>query len=218
MRSKTHGLLVWELACTGCMRLTPLPCQPIGMKEDITPLIDAWQTQGFPWKAKVKATARKHQLQEKTIAQIVTLHKDLFDVLQQAGATFHPDPCQDRPEVCDYSSFCGISFATRRGLLAHQRRKHQIFSVEWQFLQGAVCLHCGRFCWTTQRLQQHLAYIPKRLGYNPCFHALSTQGKQVDYHAEKMPKNVVGLARREFLQTYGPQGEQTTALHMQRQN
>ena len=140
MRSKTHGLLVWELACTGCMRLTPLPCQPIGMKEDITPLIDAWQTQGFPWKAKVKATARKHQLQEKTIAQIVTLHKDLFDVLQQAGATFHPDPCQDRPEVCDYSSFCGISFATRRGLLAHQRRKHQIFSVEWQFLQGAVLL------------------------------------------------------------------------------
>ena len=176
--------------------MAPLPCQPIGMKEDTTPLIDAWQTQGFPWKAKVKATARKHQLQEKTIAQIATLHKDLFDVLQQALATFQPDPCQDRPEVCDYSCFCGISFATRRGLLAHQRRKHQIFSVERQFLQGAVCLHCGRFCWTTQRLQQHFTYL----------------------HAEKMPKNVVGLARREFLQTYGPQGEQTTALHMQRQN
>lgn len=32
-----------------------------------------------------------------------------------------------------------------------------------------------------------------------------------------MPKEVIGLARREFLQTYGPQNEQTTQLAKQRQ-
>ena len=89
-------------------------------------------------------------------------------------------------------------------LRPHQQRKHQIFSAERQYLNGATCLHHGKFCWTTQRLQQHLAYIPKRPGYNPCFHALYSQGWEVDYELVHFPKQVVGLARRECLQTLGP--------------
>ena len=77
-------------------------------------------------------------------------------------------------------------------------------------------MHCGKYCWTTQRLQQHLAFIPKKLGYNPCFHALSSQGRSCDYAAVKMPKAVVGLARRESLQTSVPQLEQPTLIAKQR--
>ena len=130
---------------------------------------------------------------------------------------FPSDPFHQQLEEGEQKCFCGLSFATRRGLLAHQRRKHHPFSIERQFLQGAVCQHCGRFCWTTQRLQQHLAYIPKKLGYNPCFQALQSQGRTVDYEAVRMPQHVLGLARREFLPTCGPQIEQTTLLAKQRQ-
>ena len=97
-------------------------------------------------------------------------------------------------------------------LRPHQQRKHQIFSAERQYLNGATCLHYGKFCWTTQRLQQHLAYIPKRPGYNPCFHALYSQGWEVDYELVHFPKQVVGLARRESLQTLGPPFEQVMTL------
>lgn len=190
---------------------------PNDWSTDLTALIDAWQTEGIPWKSKVKAVARKHQLQERMMDAVATLHKQAFAVLKQAGATFRSDPFHVLPETCDHGCFCGARFTSSRGLLAHQRRKHQLFSIERPYLQGAVCQHCGRFCWTTQRLQQHLAYIPKNLGYNPCFHALSSQGRQVDYLAEKMPKQVVGLARREFLPTLGPRLEQTTCLARQRQ-
>jgi len=189
---------------------------PEGWSVDLTDLIDAWQTEGFPWRSKVKAVARKHRMQEQTMEEVASLHRQAFAVLKQAGATFKPDPFHIVPEACSHACFCGASFMSRRGLLAHQRRKHQLFSIERPFLQGTICLHCGRFCWTTQRLQQHLAYIPKSLGYNPCFHALSTQGCQVEYSAEKMPKQVVGLARREFLPTLGPRHEQQTCLDKQR--
>ena len=95
--------------------------------------------------------------------------------------------------------------------------KYEIFSQERQFLQGAVGLHCGRFCWTTQRLQQHLAYIPKKLGFNPCFQALTAQARQVPYEAVSFPKHVQGLTRRESLPTLGPQTEQITVLTQKRQ-
>ena len=150
------------------------------------------------------------------MADVVALHKVAFSVLQDAGATFSADPFAGIVETGTHSCFCGDTFLTKRGLLAHQRRKHQIFSLERRFLQGAICMHCGRFCWTTQRLQQHLAYIPKMLGYNPCFQALSAQGRDVTYELARMPKAVLGLARRECLQTAGPQNAHVTILSQQR--
>jgi hypothetical protein len=62
-----------------------------------------------------------------------------------------------------------------------------------------------------------LAYIPKRPGYNPCFHALYSQGWEVDYELVHFPKQVVGLARRESLQTLGPPFEQVMTLSRRRQ-
>ena len=172
---------------------------------DLTDLIDAWQTEGFPWRSKVKAVARKHRMQEQTMEEVASLHRQAFAVLKQAGGYFQNlilfTLCQ-RPAVMRVS--VGLVSCLDEDSWRIRDVNTELFSIERPFLQGTICLHCGRFCWTTQRLQQHLAYIPKSLGYNPCFHALSTQGCQVEYSAEKMPKQVVGLARREFLPTLGP--------------
>ena len=189
---------------------------PSNWAQDMTSLFDLWQSPTCHWKAVVKAAARKHRLQEQLMSEVVSLHHDIFAVLRTGGVRFVADPFLGQAHGGDHECFCGAGFSTYRGLLAHQRRKHEIFSLERQFLQGATCLHCGRYCWTTQRLQQHLAYIPKTLGYNPCFQALSAQGRQVPYEAVLVPKAVLGLSRRECLPTYGPQVEQVTALSKQR--
>ena len=203
-----------DLAWVQEINSTVLPC---GWETDLTPLIDSWQEQGSRWKSTIKAVAKKHQCQEKMMAEVVTLHKAAFEVLRQSGASFLHDPFSAAVAEGVQRCFCGEGFASHRGLLAHQRRKHKLFSPEHPFLQEAICLHCGKFCWTTQRLQQHLAYIPKKLGYNPCYQALSTQGRHVEYAAVKMPKAVVGLARRESLPTCGPWQEPITLVEKQRQ-
>ena len=117
-----------------------------------------------------------HLTQNAIMTDAKRLHGEVFRTLKFAGATFLRVGV-DLEDV--YTCVCGRSFDTNRGLLAHQRRAHQIFSLERPFLQGCTCLHCGKFLWSTQRLQQHLAYIPKGLGYNPCYYALVEQGRQV---------------------------------------
>ena len=190
---------------------------PADWSLDMTALFDLWQSHTYPWKSLVKAVSRKHMMQEMIMAEAHAMHREIFAVLQEGGVIISPDPFHAGRVMGEHKCFCGDCFPTARGLLAHQRKKHKIFSVERQFLQGAICLHCGKYCWTTQRLQQHLAYIPKKLGYNPCFFALSTQGRQVTYEAVHFPKQVQGLARRESLLACGPQVEQVTAIAKQRE-
>ena len=86
-------------------------------------------------------------------------------------------------------------------------------STLWEIL--VVCL---RFFWTSARLQQHLAYIPKGLGYNPCFHALQSQARQVPYCHENVGNSpaFAGLHRRECLQTEGPAVNPRTLHETQR--
>ena len=112
----------------------------------------------------------------------------------------------------------GKKFDTNRGLLSHQRKSHRLFSLEHQFLQGRTCLHCGKFPWTTQRLQQHLAYIPKSLGYKPCYCALVSQQRQVPYAKDRNTTlRFAGLTRLQALQTAGPEVEQASATEVCRQ-
>ena len=60
---------------------------------------------------------------------------------------------------------------------------------------------------STQRLQQHIAYIPRGLGYSPCYHAVCEQQKSVEY--EKIDLGSSGDA----LQTEGPMTDPRTAGH-----
>jgi len=189
---------------------------PAGWASDMTPLLEMWQAGGKDWRALVHRAVRIHKKQEHIMADIHKFHHQIFATLRSVGAEFQPDPFPLVPEECTFTCFCGRGFHTNRGLLAHQRQQHQIFSPERPYLQGATCLHCGRYCWTTQRLQQHLSYIPNRLGYNPCFVALQRQGRSVEYESTTFPADVLGLARREALQTAGPMIEQVTVVERQR--
>ena len=213
-----HHLIHQELACSDKSWLNGLRADldwmenvnpgslPQGWSQDMTTLFEWWQEPQTCWVRLVKKTWKLHLAQNAIIVDAKSLHAGIFHNLREAGATFTTaqDDFLDWEERHD--CFCGKIFATRRGLLAHQRKAHALFSVERQFLQGCTCLHCGKFMWSTQRLQQHLAYIPKALGFNPCFYALQTQARQVPYEKEDVGATAAyaGLHRRECLQTAGP--------------
>ena len=181
-------------------------CLPSDWSTDMTALFDWWHDSPTTWIRAVKRTWNLHLAQNAIIADAKFLHAGVFQNLKLAGATFD-SPLDELNEWEESREcFCGLSFTTKRGLLAHQRKAHGLFSAERQFLQGCTCLHCGKFLWSTQRLQQHLAYIPKALGYNPCFHALQAQDRQVTYSRDDPGASsaFAGLHRRECLQTEGP--------------
>ena len=181
-------------------------CLPSDWSTDMTALFDWWHDSPTTWIRAVKRTWNLHLAQNAIIADAKFLHAGVFQNLKLAGATFD-SPLDELNEWEEsHECFCGLSFTTKRGLLAHQRKAHGLFSAERQFLQGCTCLHCGKFLWSTQRLQQHLAYIPKALGYNPCFHALQAQDRQVTYSRDDPGASsaFAGLHRRECLQTEGP--------------
>lgn len=214
-----HHLLHREFACVegswlhglradlAWMEAVNPNCLPSDWEADLTALFDLWQDPRSDWPRRVKRCLKLHLIQSAIMSDAKKLHGTVIRTLQKGGATFdQPGDCGaqlDESHVC----FCSRAFDTRRGLLAHQRKAHKIFSAERPFLQGCTCLHCGKFLWSTQRLQQHLAYIPKSVGYNPCFAALTSQGRQVEYANvdEGKRSHFAGLQRRDALQVEGPQ-------------
>ena len=179
---------------------------------DIEALKDYWRSEGLRWKRVLMKVTRRHMFQEHTIEQVKQYHRTFYKTLRSAGADFWPDPFALTGSDLTYSCACGRTFSTGQGLATHKRKAHGIFSPEHQFLQGATCPQCLKFFWSTQRLQQHLRYIPRRIGYNPCFAALLAVGYTTDYEAVPRPRHVKGLQRIETQPTYGPHGRQAT-LH-----
>ena len=174
---------------------------------DLTTLLDRWQQGPSGWKALLKRAYRYHRQQEHLMLNVHYLHRQIFAVLEDSGIVFDPSPSDLDPAEKLHECRCGKAFTTFRGLATHQRRQHQMMSLEHAFLSGAECPVCHIYTWTTQRLQQHLSYIPRRGGVpqvNPCYQALLEAGIQLPYHCEKMPAQVQGLARRDALQMEGP--------------
>ena len=193
-------------------------CLPVGWNSDLTALIDLWQDPHCTWPSLVKRCYKLHLEQTAIIADAKALRAEVFRTLRGAGASFDHAPellAQLEPR---HSCFCRRSFDTKRGLLAHQRKAHGMFSMERIFLQGCACLHCGKFLWSTQRLQQHLAYIPSGLGYNPCFFALTSQGCEGTYAKVDVGASAqfAGLSRRDALQTEGPRFSPITSVDRRR--
>lgn len=81
---------------------------PDGWQDDLTVLIDNWQSPGTRWKSQVKAVARKHQFQEKMMTDVVALHRKCFAVLRQAGASFSLDPFEAQCEAGDQNAFVAL--------------------------------------------------------------------------------------------------------------
>ena len=180
---------------------------PVTWTSDLTDLIELWQTDPPTWRKLVMRAARLHCAQEDMMQEIHRRHDSAFKRLHLAGIVFNPNPLDTLQIDTPHSCMCGQSFATKRGLLAHQRRAHGIFSEERRFLSGATCPVCMRFLWSTQRLQQHLAYMPRNGAPNPCFAQLQRSGVDLEYERVDMPQLTQGLNRHDALRLLGPRIE-----------
>lgn len=190
-------------------------CLPQAWNQDLTDIFLMWQLPGTEWTHLVKKVWKMHVAQNAIMVDAKRLHGAVFRNLRSAGATFVEPTTTWEDELGRFTCFCGKVFESSRALLAHQRKAHSLFSLEHQFLQGCTCLHCGKFLWTTHRLQQHLACI----GFNPCNHALHSQQRQVPYAREdhRTAAAFAGLTRREALQTAGPAVQQIQAVDRRRE-
>ena len=147
---------------------------------------------------------RRHSFQEHSLQEAHAFHRTILQVLQRAGAQWTPDPFASQQMAGNWSCPCGRSFTSPQGLRSHQRLAHGNFCLEHRFLSGATCPSCRKFFWTTQRLQQHLAYVPRRTGINPCYHDLVERNYMVNYEPIKRAPALAGINRADSLLTEGP--------------
>ena len=171
---------------------------------DFTTLIDYWQSSPTKWKRCVTKAFKIHCQQERIMVDVHSYHQQFFRLLRQAGGTFQPDPEDFVTKGDSFTCHCKRTFSSAQGLSLHKRKAHGEFSAEHSFVHGATCSVCLQHFWSSSRLQQHLAYIPRRLGYNPCFAELLRRGDEPGYLAEQRPKEFAGLNRLEACVTQGP--------------
>lgn len=167
--------------------------------------IDLWQDPTVGWKPAVRAAWKKHSYQEYLAFDGKQLHKDIFGALHEGGASFDPKPfAEDFEERLPFECFCGRRFTTGQGRALHQRHAHAILSPEHVMVSGSQCPCCHMELWSSQRLQQHLSYIHKGLGYNPCFQFLAQIGYRADRVVHHIPKEFSGMSRVDAVQGHGP--------------
>ena len=176
---------------------------------DFTEVIDFWQHRSLPWKRILKRAWTICTAQEYMMTDLHELSTTFFGILKGAGAEFDPDPADAQEPTREDSHHCpcGRSFTTAQGLALHRVKAHRQFAPEHNFVCGATCPHCLRFFWTSSRLQQHLAYIPRRGGGNACYQAILARGYKTDYLAVKAPPSLQGTVRLDSLPTLGPCGQ-----------
>ena len=128
-------------------------------------------------------------------------HRKIFQTIEQAGGILTPHPSELVADAgtADHQCYCGRAFTTAVGLATHRRKAHQIFSAE-----GATCPACMKHFWSTQRLQQHLAYISRRTGRNEYFQTLMRAGFKAEYSGVTLPVDFLGLDRANWIQAYEP--------------
>ena len=182
------------------------------IETDMTELIDRWQQDHGLWKRRVRRAGARHLFQESMILEVQQWHADIFKVLRDHAFTFQPDPAflhlQDRRFPCPD---CDRWFTTPQGVHTHRRKQHGIYSLEHHLLDSATCPACLTYLWNTQRLQQHLAYMPRDGTPNPCFAYLQKIGYAVSYSAQQLPKMMKGQSRLDALPASGPFGCGPTA-------
>ena len=163
---------------------------------DFNQLREFWHGGAPQWKSIVKSAIQRHLHQEATALEVRLWHSRCITTLKDAGTTLEG---LSHAEILDhhYTCHCGTSFLTLKGLAVHRWKKHQIHAPERQLAQSASCPVCLRFFWTTQRMQQHLAYAPRGGGPNLCYEQLLRL--QPDHEAlrvdERVPKEVAHFRR-----------------------
>ena len=187
------------------LRATIPGCIPDAWTSDLTEAIEFWQKGAPGWKALVRRAGRLHRMQEAMMVDVHCWHRRFFHTLEQNDATFEPAFAGRNGGDGEFHCFCGRHFSTAQGLSTHKRKSHGIFSHEHDLLEGATCPVCLTHFWTTQRLQQHLAYISRRTGRNHCYQTLRKNGYIADYERVALPLRVLGMNRIEAIPVAGPQ-------------
>ena len=182
---------------------------------DFTDLIDFWQSSPTKWKRSVRLAFKIHCQQEHIMTDVHTYHQQFFRLLRQAGGTFQPDPEEAVARGDSFVCHCKRTFSSAQGLALHKRKVHEEFSAEHAFVHGATCSVCLQHFWSSSRLQRHLAYIPRKLGYNPCFAELLRRGDEPGYLATARPKEFTGLNRLEACVAEGPVHQPPSAVSRQ---
>ena len=178
---------------------------PMLLDGDMTNLIDMWQGDSGRWKRRIRRAALRHVFQENMILDAQKWHAEIFGVLRGALFTFDPDPALLHvPEQQFDCPDCHRQFTTPQGVHVHRRKMHGVFCPEHHLLDSATCPACLTYLWSTQRLQQHLAYMPRDGSPNACFAYLQQIGYAVSYAAESLPKAMKGQTRFDALPVAGP--------------
>eukprot|EP00438_Fugacium_kawagutii_P024137 Skav222773 [mRNA] locus=scaffold600:377578:379495:- [translate_table: standard] len=139
------------------------------------------------------------------MADVHHLQGLFYQTLRQHGATFRGEASHtSAPSGDTFSCHCGRVFLSGQALSLHKRRVHQEYAPERPFVHGATCSVCLKFFWTSQRLRQHLAYIPRGGGGNPCYNALVAAGMPDDHWQVTVAPEWKGQARFDALQCAGP--------------
>eukprot|EP00435_Cladocopium_sp_Y103_P043307 s1767_g12.t1 len=110
----------------------------------------------------------------------------------------------DHTQLIEYWQSSASNWRSRVRVHTHRRKAHGVYSPEHHLLDSATCPACLTFLWSTQRLQQHLAYMPRDGRPNPCFAYLQRIGFSVSYSALALPKSMQGQSRFDALPVAGP--------------
>ena len=139
-------------------------------------------------------------------------HSAIFDIFKENAFSFSPDPkllrLRERHFPCPD---CDRWFTTPQGVSTHRRKVHGHFCPEHHLLDSATCPACLTYLWSTQRLQQHLSYMPRDGTPNVCFAYLQSIGYAVSYSVEHLPRNQRGQSRLDALPVAGPYGNGPSA-------
>ena len=174
---------------------------------NLTDAFEYWAVPNNDWRVRVKKVAKHHLFQESAMHEIHDLHKQFSAPSSRMVPPLTRIRSGDSKQALEHRCFCSRFFSTPQGLALHKLKAHGIHAQEHHLLSGAACGHCLRYFWSTQRLYQHLSYIPRRSGRNPCYQALTKSGYAVDFEAVSAPSSVAGLPRVEALQAEGPRAQ-----------
>eukprot|EP00438_Fugacium_kawagutii_P008314 Skav206337 [mRNA] locus=scaffold1420:477431:479494:- [translate_table: standard] len=173
--------------------------------DDLTDLIDYWQTGDRGWLARVKKAWRFHVKQEQMMSVVQRLHQDVLQRLKKGGATFSREPWSlDGLQATFQCSSCEQTFSSNQGLAAHRRLKHGIHAPEFAYINGGDCPICMRHFWSSARLSQHLSYMPRDGSVNKCFAQLQTHYAPVVHQTCQIPMALKSATRLEALPLQGP--------------
>ena len=170
--------------------------------------VEWWKAHPQEWRKLVARAVRQHLKQEEIMIGVRRWHRNIFRAVEQAGICWQPHPFEAVDPMVDTSfpcQHCDRVFSTPQGRGVHLWKAHGRHAPEWEFVSGSTCPACQLHCWTTARLYQHLAYIPRKGKVNKCFALLQSVGhRKTEHERHYMDPTHKGHTRVESQRVAGP--------------